>query len=460
MFLYDLENTFRDKKVLIMGLGLHGGGAGAASFFAKLGARVLVTDLKTRRELARSFTSLKRFKNISYVLGGHRKDDIIGADIIIKNPGVPDDSSWMRLAKVHGVPISSDIEFFFKLCPAKIIGITGTKGKSTTAQLLFNILRSSARRRVWLAGNIRKSVLKILPKIRKNHLVVLELSSFQLDSLANSRLSPQVAVVTNIFPDHLNRYKDFRNYAASKAGIFRYQKSHDYLFVPSGGGSLRNLTRRVKPRKIFVDFEKTLKPYSAIVEKRFFRHQLSSVALAVSVGRHLGVSAKDVHRTIENFHQLPGRLEKVRVFGGVTFVNDTTATNPSSATAALKAVSQKSYEVQPRKISNVVLIAGGSDKKLPVNDFARAICEFAKVVVFLPGEATGRMKSKIKNQKSKIIMCEARTMEEAVIKAYGLAERGDTVLLSPGAASFGLFQNEFDRGGQFVKAVMKLKPKR
>lgn len=449
----DFKKTFLNKRVLILGLGLHGGGVGAASFFARICARVLVTDLKSRKELAPSLSALRRYKNISYILGRHRKEDIVGADMIIKNPGVPDNSPWLALARANKIPVASDIEFFFNYCPAKIIGVTGTKGKSTTVSLLAEFLRLGTKKRVWLAGNIRKSVFEILPKIRPGDHVVLELSSFQLDSLANSRISPHIAVITNIFPDHLNRYKNFNHYADSKANIFRYQKRGDYIFIPQGDGFLKKLVRGAVSRRVGVDAERALKPYSPLIERRFFSHQASSLALAVAVGRQLGVSSAVIQKVLARFRQLPGRLETVRVLGGIRFVNDTTATNPEAATAALRAVSKETK-------GEIILIAGGSDKKLPVTGFVGSIGKLAKAVIFLPGKATKKMNSQLATYNPQLLRCNARTMREAVRRAYALAKRGDTILMSPGAASFGLFQNEFDRGDQFVKAAMELRIKK
>ncbi len=459
-------SEFKGKKIIVMGLGLHGGGVGAAKFFSELGSRVIITDLKTKKVLALSLRALRGFRNISFVLGRHRALDLANADLIIKNPGVPDNSPWLKIARAHRIPIWSDIEAFFKFCPAPIIGITGTKGKSTAASVLFELLGTPIRRgsraapwvrqsrirrgsRVWLGGNIRKSVLEVLPMIRKNDFVVLELSSFQLDSLAFSKRSPHIAVITNIFPDHLNRYRGFRNYALSKAGIFRFQGRRDYLFINKNDALLKKLSKLSHSRKILVDEKRYLLPFRAITERKFWPHQRASVALAVAVGRHLGATKGVIAKVLQRTRELSGRLETIRKVGGVTFVNDTTATNPGAAIAALKALSGK-------KRMGIVLIAGGSDKKLPSQEFARAIVKFAKAVVFLPGEATKKIKSKVKNQKSKIVVHEARTMQEAVRIAYALAEKGDTVLLSPGAASFGQFLHEFDRGEQFVKAVRAL----
>lgn len=450
-------SDFKNKKVLVFGLGLHGGGAGSAAFFAGLGAIVLVTDLKTKRVLQPSLKQLARFKNIKYVLGQHRKKDFMDADLIIKNPGVADNSPFLRIARVHHVPVSSDIEFFFANCPARIIGITGTKGKSTTAYLLFQFLKAAKKwPRVWLAGNIRKSVLEILPAIRKNDIVVLELSSFQLDSLREVRLSPHIAVITNIFPDHLNRYRSFVHYARAKAGIFRFQKKEDYLFLDERDALLKKLSRGAASRTIFVNAAHTIRPWRKIIEKRWPQYQQSSLALAASIAQHLGVSPSVVKKVFSEAAALPGRLEMIRRLEGVTFVNDTTATNPGAAIAALQEVSKR---------GRVVLIAGGSSKNLPSKDFAIAIQKLTKTVIFLPGEVTVRMKRELQSLKlkvsaeggkSKVMVCEAKTMREAVRTAWVHATKGDVVLLSPGAASFGLFQHEFDRGEQFIEAVKRL----
>lgn len=449
-----------------MGLGLHGGGAGAASFFARLGARVTVTDLKTKKDLAPSLAALKKLKNISYVLGRHRAEDIVSADFIIKNPGVPDDSPWLKIAMAHRIPVLSDIEIFFRFSPASIIGITGTKGKSTTAQLLAEFLKASfarrsspmgERRRVWLAGNIRKSALEILPKIHRGDIVVLELSSFQLDSLVGSKMSPHIAIVTNIFPDHLNRYRNFRHYVNSKAAIFRFQKKGDYLFLPKGNKFLKKLSNKARSQRIFVDAVKTLRPWQALTAARFYPHMASSLALAVAVGRRFGVNASAVRKSLKNFQPLSGRLETVRNIRGVTFVNDTTATNPGAAEAALRALGRPAPGLAlGGRTKEIILIAGGSDKKLPVKDFAKAIARYTKAVVFLPGKATNKIHLQLTTHNLQLLIYKAKTMREAVEKAYTLAKRGDTVLLSPGAASFGLFQHEFDRGEQFIRAVKKL----
>ena len=225
-----------------MGLGLHGGGVASAEFFVRRGARVTVTDVRSRRDLAPSLRALARFKNIRYVLGRHDEKDFLAADLIIKNSGVRRDNPFLRKAIARGVHATSDVGIFFQTCPARIIGITGTRGKSTTTHLVWKML-SSKYPRVHYGGNIRRSVLGILPKIKKDDLVVLELSSFQLQDVAIGRKSPRVAVFTNLMRDHLNWHRDMREYREAKSVIFRYQRKDDVLFIPAGDKDLRALAR-------------------------------------------------------------------------------------------------------------------------------------------------------------------------------------------------------------------------
>ncbi len=459
-------SDFRNKKVLIMGLGLHGGGVGAAAFFAKRGSRVMVTDLKTKKELAPSIVALRRFRNITYHLGGHLARDFRTVDYIIKNPGVPEDSQFLKIAKGARVPVLSDVEIFFRVCLAPIIGITGTKGKSTTATLLYRILKQDPRKirvrdprrfRVWIAGNIRKSVLDILPRIRKGDLIVLELSSFQLDSLKQSRMSPRIAVITNIFPDHLNRYPSFRAYVASKANLFRYQRKSDYLFVNARDALLERIAKHAPGRVIRFNPPAIFRRFSRAWPAGIPHYHIPNIAAAIAVARRLGVGERMIRSVLRRFRGLPGRMEHIRTVRGVTFINDTTATNPE---AAAQAVREAKRMIGKHRLH---VIAGGYDKRLPVDKFIQALMPAATSVIFLPGNATEKMKSQILNPKSQRNLksqipkiFDAKTMAEAVKIAFRNTKHGDVVLLSPGAASFGLFKHEFDRGGKFVRAVRQL----
>jgi len=405
-----MKSLFKDKKIVVMGLGLHGGGAGIAKFFAGQGANVLVTDLKTKSQLKESVDKLKNLP-VRFALGGHRDKDFKNADLIIKGPAVPPASRYLKIAGKNGVPVKTDIQLFFDLFKGKIIGITGTKGKSTAATLLYLFLKTKYPN-TYLAGNIGISPLEILKKVDEKSLVVLELSSFELEDL---KKSPSIAGVTTLFEDHLNRYKNLKEYINSKKPIFKYQSKNDVLFLNKDNKYAKSFAKEAKGKVIF--FEEG--------------------QLALSVAEYLGVPKKDIKKVLSSFKGVPHRQEHIADKGGVRYINDTAATTPESVIMAI------------RKFKNIILITGGEDKNLNYGKLNKEIRKNVKHLVLLPGTATDKLKRGLK-------YIEAKSMEEAVKISAGLAKRGDTVLLSPGSASFNLFKNEFDRGKQFIEAVRKL----
>jgi len=417
-----MKKLFKDKKVVVMGLGLLGGGVGVAKFFAKQGAKLLVTDLRTREELKPSLKKLKGLP-IRFVLGKHRKEDFIKADLIIKNPAVSQNSLYLKIAKKHKIPIKTDIDIFFDLCPAPIIGITGTKGKSTTATLIYLFLKTKYPNTI-LAGNIGISPLQVLEKITRNTKVVLELSSFELEDL---KKSPAIAVITTLFPDHLNRYKSFNDYIEAKKPIFKYQKKNDILILNADNPKTKELSSSAK-------------------SKVYFFSDNSKAAAALKVAKLLSVSDSQIKKVLSGFKGLANRQEFIAGKRGVKYFNDTTATTPQSVILAIRDFKRKFPK------SHLILIAGGQDKELSYKELAREIKERVDCLVLLLGSAS----DKIKKELSSFSFVLAGSMKEAVKKAESLAQNGDIVLLSPGAASFNLFKNEFDRGKQFVHAVKKL----
>lgn len=397
-----------------MGLGLHGGGVGVAKFFVKQGAKVLVTDLKTKKQLKKS---VKKLNQVKFVLGKHRKEDFINADLIIRNPGVPRESKYLKIAKDNNISVKTDIDIFFDLCSAPIIGITGTKGKSTVATLIYLFLKKKYSK-TFLAGNIGVSPLEFLGKINKKSKVVLELSSFELEGL---KKSPEVAVITALFSDHLNRYKDFRHYVNAKKSIFKYQNKNDVLILNN-------------------DDSETKKLYSEAKSKVYF-FKGSNIAAAVLVAELFKISKNDIKKVLSNFKGVPHRQEFVAEKKGIKYFNDTTATNPEAVIFAIETFRKRFPK------SKIILIVGGEDKKLSYRSLARNIKHNVDSVVLLHGTASNKLKKDLSK------FYPVKTMKEAVKKASCLAQKGDIVLLSPGAASFNLFENEFDRGNQFIKAV-------
>ena len=408
-----------------MGLGLLEGGVGVAKFFCKQGADVLVTDLKTKRQLKESVDKLKGL-SIEFVLGKHRKEDFINTDLVIKNPGVPADSSYLKIAKKHKIPIKTDVSIFFDLCQAPIIGITGTKGKSTTATLIYLLLKKKYNK-TFLAGNIGISPLEILSKVTKKSKVVLELSSFELEDL---KKSPHIAVVTTLFPDHLNRYKNFREYIEAKKPIFKYQKKNDILILNYDNPEVKKLASEA-PSKVL-----------------FFRNSCISAALAVA--KLFKISKKDIKKVLSNFKGVPNRQELIAAKKGVKYINDTTATTPQSAILAIRTFKKRFPN------SGIILIAGGLDKNLNYKNLAEEIKRNVNFLILLPGTASNKIKKELGSFFKEPSSFKVKSMRGAVKKVARFAQKGDIILLSPGAASFNLFKNEFDRGEQFKQAVKNL----
>ncbi len=438
---------FLGKKVLVMGLGIQGGGVGVARFFAEKGSKVKVTDLKTEKELKTSIDLLNDLP-ITYVLGEHREEDFINADLIIRNPDVLKNSSYLAVARKHHVPVEMDESLFFKLCPYRenIIGVTGTRGKTTTTHLIGEILEASGYKTL-LGGNLRGvATLSLLDKMTPQTKVVLELSSWQLQGLDEDKISPHVAVLTNIYPDHLNRYQKMEAYLQDKKIIFKYQNKNDFLVLNFENKRCFDLAREARSKIVF--FKKGDLPQSLISQLKLKgEHNLENVAAAYQVAKILRIDKKIVEKALTGFPGIPFRLEEIRMIDGVTFINDTTSTTPIATIKALKAYTGK----------KIILLAGGSSKNLDLKELAREISQRTKAVIFLEGTATDELLSEVSRQKSKIkILGKFDDLQKAVIQAKKTAEPGDYVILSPGCASFGMFKNEFDRGEQFNHAVFSI----
>lgn len=440
----EYEDYFKGKKITVMGLGLLGRGIGVVSFLAECGAELTVTDLKSKEDLAPALKTLKKFPQISYVLGEHRLQDFRTCDMVIKAAGVPLDSPFIAEAKKNGIPIEMDASLFCRLWGGTTVGVTGTRGKSTTTHALHHILTSagvSAR----LGGNVRGlATLPLLKKIKKDAVVVLELDSWQLQGFGDAGISPHIAIFTNFMPDHLNYYKGSMDaYFRDKAHIFLHQKKEDALIVGTsawkefrtrGARSLAAITvvRKVDP----------LVSHSPLIGA----HTHLNLSYAVAAARALGLNDAHIKRGLKTFRGVSGRLEPVAESRGVEYWNDTTATTPEALRAALDALSPKRR--------HIVLIAGGTNKALEYRGLAPILGRSLKTLVLLPGTATDALVPLL-NKKIRERTFFAPTMKEAFRLAILHAHSGDVVLLSPGAASFGVFKNEYDRGDQFVALVKK-----
>lgn len=457
MFLKDVPQL-KFSKVTVMGLGLFGGGVGVVEFLAKNGARVTVTDLKTKKELAKSLSRLKGL-SVTYHLGEHIKKDFTDCDFVVVNPAVPIESPFIKCAIKAGVPLETEMNLFFKLCKGRIIGITGSNGKTTTTALVGEILNRS-NKKTWVGGNIGKSLLEDTRRIKPGDLVVLELSSFQLDNLGRISRSPNIAVVTNISPNHLDRHKTMRNYIAAKQEILKYQKAGDWAclnsddatiikyFKPIHGVNLLKFSTQkvsvpifskgdyiyVSGRKLDVSSRKLL---------GWFNLENMCAASAAYLAACKGKLAKlSVLESVFNgFKGVEHRLEFVRFINGVKFYNDSIATNPKSTIEALNALP-----------GDIILIAGGYDKKLSFDELADAIDRRVKMLLLI-GQTADKISGLVRQRNRNIPILKCNSLDRAVQNAFINAIPGNTVLLSPACASYDMFTNFTERGKLFKKLV-------
>ncbi|MCC7522882.1 UDP-N-acetylmuramoyl-L-alanine--D-glutamate ligase [Candidatus Uhrbacteria bacterium] len=421
-------------NVLILGLGQYpkGSGVAAALHFAKAGDQVIVTDLKSRKELAGNVKQLSKYKNVQFHLGGHDPEDIAWAHLIVRGPSVRSSSKEMKLARKLGKSVTSDLALFLEACPCPVIGITGTRGKSTTTKMIHEVLWGSKKwREVWLGGNILVSPLTFLPQVKASDLVVLEMSSFQLEATGEAGISPHIAVWTNLMRDHLNMYPSMVEYAEAKAQIFRHQRPDDFVLLPANK-SFNMYAKEAPGNVIRVKQEKFALSIPG-------EHNQMNASFAAATAALLGVPLSKTKSILKTFKGLPNRFETIAAKKGVTFINDTTATTPDGTLAALRSI-------QPSKAA-IHLLFGGADKELDFKEVASYLKKRKDVKTYL---LSGTAEAKIKRAGIKGHWY--KTFPEAFNAIH--PNKGDIVLLSPGCASFGMFKNEFDRGEQF-RALVK-----
>src|SRR3989338_9106487 len=434
----DYGALFKDKKITVLGLGLLGRGVGDVEFLAKCGAEVLVTDKKSESELAESVNKLKLFPSVTSKLGGHDKKDFTNCDMVIKAAGVPLNSPEIATARNAGIQVAMSTALFAKYAMeagAKIVGVTGTRGKSTISHMLHYLL-IRANKQVVLGGNVRGvSTLAMLPDVQKGDIAVLELDSWQLHGFGDLKISPSISIFTNLLPDHQNYYKNMDEYFSDKANIFRFQRKGDSLFV--GGGVLERVQSEKPPVEAVV-------PPTIPEEWKLQilgEHNRENASFAVSALRSLGISESEIHNGVESFEGVEGRLQLIGETKGVKIYNDNNATTPEATIAALQALKTDNKKV--------TLIIGGSDKGLDMSALIKEISASCKRVLFLAGTGTKRM------EKDFIGAPVFENLELALSSAMHAAEYGDIILFSPAFASFGMFRNEYERNDQFVRLVQK-----
>ena len=465
--LEDLKN----KRITIMGLGLNQGGLGVARFLTKAGAKILVTDLKTEKELGPALEKLKSF-DVKYILGRHREEDFIDTDMVIQNPAVSHNSKYLKIAREHKIPIKTDLDLFFQLCPSKnIIAVAGTKGKSTVSQLIYHIFREAQRDTI-LAGNIGISVLDVLEKINSQTWIILEISTWQMEGVKDRKFKPQTGVLTNILPDHLDRYPSYKEYARSEKLIFKHQDLNDNLVVNYDNEEtikIKNETglpiywfsakEKIEPGcylendELIFQLEEHKIAFAKISDLPLpGPHNLENVLAASIVGFIHNIPGEIILKALKKFPGIPYRLEFIREFRGIKFYNDTCATTPEATLAALESFPKQS----------IILILGGKDKKLNYENFGIAIGQNKKIkkIILLQHpdyDASLKILYALKKHLNSEKIIQTSNLTVAVEIALQQAQKNDLILLSPAAASFGMFKNEFDRGDQFNKMIRNLK---
>ena len=313
-----LKEKYCGKRILVVGLGLQGSGIGAVKFFSELGAAVTVTDLKNKEQLKSSIDELKQY-NVRFSLGGHKVEDFINTDVILKGPGVRWDRPEIKAAQEKGIPIEMESALFAAFCPAPIVGITGTRGKSTTTSMIYEVLKLTGRH-VHLAGNIPQvSTILLLEKIHSDDIVVMELSSFQLSGFHAYKISPHIAVFTSFYPDHLNYYSSMDDYFHDKSAIYAYQTEKDFLIAHN---SLQERIENDKPHSRVTYYSSSEFP----AEFMYLRgvHNKRNAAAALHVSSLFNIPKNDADDTLKNFKNLSYRQAVVAEKNGVTFINDTT----------------------------------------------------------------------------------------------------------------------------------------
>jgi UDP-N-acetylmuramoylalanine--D-glutamate ligase len=448
------QGRFDGCNVLVMGLGSFGGGIGAVRFLTNQGARITVTDLADERKLAGSIAQLRDLP-ITWRLGGHCEEDFTNADWVVVNPAVPEGSPWLKLIRDRNIPLTTEMNLFFQRCPAPIVGITGSNGKSTTSSMIAAILRAGQHGtaavqydNVWFGGNIGgESLLEKIDRISPNDLVVLELSSFQLYWLALIKKSPHIAVITNLNPNHLDWHGTMQAYEKAKQNIIRFQQPNDFTVLNRQDPTLKNWADQASGQVRWfpagdVDAIKLTVPG---------RYNRLNAAAALTVADILGVAPNPARVVLKAYKALPHRLELVGEVDGVRYYNDSKSTTPDSALAALEAFSEKK-----------VMILGGYDKKVSFSALLERMAREVDAVILI-----GQIKNMLAEQLGEIkrqnkldhpVCVKADDFSQAVAAARREARPGSVVLLSPGCASYDMFRNYEDRGEQFRRLVLAMKP--
>ncbi len=446
----DYKNSIKGKRISVCGIGISN--LPLIDFLLSAGANITARDMKEKKDLGDIATELEE-KGVSLVCGSSYLDDITD-EIIFRTPGLRYDKPGFARAVKNGAVLTSEMQVFFDLCPCTKIGVTGSDGKTTTTTLISEILKASGKR-VWLGGNIGKPLLPDVDKMTPDDFAVIELSSFQLHTMTSS---PEIAVVTNISPNHLDYHTDYQEYIDAKKNI--YKNRNDITFITNAENDITvGMSDEVRGEKLFFSSKNESDIYEKdgviyvnkmpVLETKDIllpgRHNVENYMAAI--GATYKFASKEAYKTVATaFKGVEHRLEYVTEKNGVKYYNGSIDSTPTRTAAALKSFRER----------NLVVICGGYDKNLDYAPLAPVMARKAKAVIL-----TGACKDKIKNDFNKCkeftesgtLVKETADFEDAVILASKTAQNGDIVLLSPAAASFDKFKN-FEVRGKFYKDIV------
>lgn len=454
---------WKEKRIVIIGAARQG--TALAAYLAGQGAHVVLTDARPLEQLADARQTLAGL-SVVWQAGGHPLSMLDGADLVCLSGGVASDIELVAEAQRRGIRIANDSQLFLEAAPCKVIGITGSAGKTTTTMLVGRMLKAmegKGIRNVWVGGNIGNPLIADLPQMRADDLAVMELSSFQLEWMTRA---PHIAAIVNLAPNHLDRHKTMENYVAAKARILDHQTVDDVAILNREDSRSWPLAERVQGRLLFFGRalakeqfgafvrsgqiwlrdergERALLPISEI-ELRGHHNLMNVLAASAIAAAAAGADAEAIRAGVQGFRGAPHRLEFVRTVNGADWYNDSIATAPQRAEAALH-----SFE-QP-----LVLLLGGRDKGLPWEDLARLAAQHTHHVVLF-GELAGMLQPIFVRQAPGLQLSRAANLAEAVQQATAAARPGDVVLLSPGGTSFDEFKDFEVRGERFRQLVNEL----
>ena len=451
----------QNKKIAVIGIGVSN--TPLIKMLAQSGANVTARDKKSIKEFDSEVLEALRALGVELILGEQYMEGLSQYDIVFKTPGIRFDHPKLLEASRAGTEITSEMEVFFELCPAKIFAVTGSDGKTTTTTLIYEMLKAAGYC-CHLGGNIGAPLLPRIKDISSDDMVVVELSSFQLHTM---RKSPQVAVVTNVSPNHLDVHTSMEEYVQAKKNVFLHQKAGDTLVINEDNAHTQAFAKEAAGNVLRFSRKKFLKNGAFVKNESIFmaKDGLEEMVVACKEIKIPGVHNVEnymaaacavfgmvdmcvVAKVAREFGGVPHRIELVCEIGGVRYYNDSIASSPTRTIAGLRAFSQK-----------LLVIAGGYDKHIPFDMLGEELCRCAKTV-FLIGKTAQAIKDAVENapaykeEAPRLVLCQS--LEEAVKAAHERAKEGDVVTLSPACASFDMFTNFEERGNHFKELVKGL----